>query len=101
MTIDATSIIESILSIDSPEELDDIGAALRARRKELESRKVWQLKVGDKVIFNSHASPRYLIGVTGVVEKVNKTRAIVAIGPDGGRFANSKPSCPFAIIDKV
>jgi len=101
MTTATSSIIETIFGIDDPGELSRISDALRARSKELESRKAWQFKRDDKVVFNSKASPKYLIGVTGVVKKVNKTRAIVAIGPDGGRFANSQPSCPFAIIDKI
>ena len=94
-------IITSILSGDQDGDEDRIIEALKIRRKALESMKVLELRVGDKVRFNSGANPKYLVGIVGTIIKKNKTRVVVQLVDNAGKFSHDAPSCPISIIDKV
>lgn len=90
-----------IINGDFDEDLDRIRDAIRTREKALLSTKAFSFRVKDRVRFNDHARPKYLVGIEGVVEKVNQSSLVVRIGKEGGRYANSAPRCPLAIVDKI
>lgn len=59
------------------------------------------IRVGSIVEFTGHIKPRYLVGVRGTITKINEKSCVVSIGADGGRFANTEPRCPKALIRLV
>lgn len=94
-------IIRAILDGDVDGHEKQVVDALNQRRRLANAHKALAFQVGDTVRFNATARPRYLVGVTGTVTKVNASSVVVAIGPDGGRFANSSPRCPIGLVDLV
>lgn len=96
-------VIELILDGAFDGEESILYDAIKERGKQIEARKAFTFKVGDTVIFNEKARPKYLFEneVKGVIKKINRTTAVVKLGDDAGRFAGGEPRCPLAIIDKV
>lgn len=64
-------------------------------------------RVGSRVVFNRLVSPKYMIGLTGTVTKVNGATVKVELDAESkalaGRFSSSvKPiGCPKSIVDVV
>jgi hypothetical protein len=63
--------------------------------------KIRSIRRGDRVRFNSHARPAYLVGLEATVEKVNKTRIVVMFDGEAGRFTGTKTTTPLDIVDKI
>lgn len=95
------NIIKSILDGNQDEDFDRIIDVVHSRRSVVARSKVFEFSRGDRVRFNNGANPKYLIGVEGVVQKVNQTRVVVKIEGEAGRFTGGSPSCPVDIIDKI
>lgn len=61
-----------------------------------------ELKRGDTIIFNSTISPKYLVGKSATVEKVNPKSVVVScpVDPAYGRFSgNRRVRCPKSLIE--
>lgn len=101
MSSTTTMLVAEILAGEHDGDFDAIRAAIQTRERMLRPAKANSFCIGDEVRFNSHARPKYLVGVKGVVKKVNPSSVVVSIGADGGRFANSEPRAPIEIVDKV
>jgi len=62
----------------------------------------YTLVIGDRVVFNSHVSPKYMVGQQGTVVKVNRSTVKLKLDNQIGRFkcfGNTK--APLSIIDKI
>lgn len=94
-------IIHSILDGDNDDDFDEIVQAIKVRRKNMDARKVAELHVHDRVRFNSHTRPKYLIGVEGEVVKKNETSVTVKPDEALGRFSGDPIRCPVGLVDKV
>jgi len=98
-------IINTIVSGNVDAALDSINNAIRLRRKTLDQSKGLFMNIGDTIVFNTHASPKYLQGQTAIVKKVNEKTVVVDIPEDAvgaRRYRGAKNiRCPFSIVDKV
>lgn len=82
----------------SNEELNDIALAIRNAR-DLATRKLkFTLKVGSKVKINHTAKPRYLVGASATVVKINQTKVVINLDKPCGRFHKSV-ACPISLIE--
>jgi hypothetical protein len=100
-TISIEDVIATILSGELDGQEDRIRAAMKSRSRVLLEDKVYTLKIGDTVRFNSHARPKYIQGLTATVLKLNQSSVVVQMKGEAGRFTGSTPRCPIAIVDKV
>lgn len=95
------NIIKSILEGNQDDDFNRIMDAVYARRNAVARSKVFSYSRGDRVRFNRGASPQYLIGLEGVVQKVNRTTVAVKIEGHAGRYTGQCPSCPVDIVDLI
>lgn len=59
-------------------------------------------RIGNLVKFNDKVSPKYLIGRTAKVTKVNRERVKIVLAEDCGRFrAGKQIACPVSILTLV
>jgi hypothetical protein len=82
--------------------LDDIMAAIKQRKQILGLETRAQIRPGDVVRFSNRIHPRYLIGKTAVVVKLNRKTVVVNCPNDSsyGRFQNShNVRCPNDMIE--
>jgi hypothetical protein len=56
---------------------------------------------GDEVVFNSQASPRYLIGAKATVVRLLPRNLVINLHETRGRFAQGEMRCPPELLDKV
>lgn len=75
--------------------LEELRAAIKRCRDDLERQAFDRFKVGDRVRFNSETRPKRSIGLTGEVVEKRRTRLVVEI--DGGR----KVATPASLLDAV
>ena len=99
-------VIRAISAGVVDEDFDAVYEALKLRNKFIGTRKALSFAPEDKVVFNDQARPRYLIGVEGVVTKLQGMSIIVRMpknitGDTGGRFEGFDVTVPPQIIDKV
>lgn len=95
------SIATDILNGQHDSELDSIVAAIQGRRKALSYVTVAKLGPGDEVQFSANIRPKYLVGKTATVVKVNRESVIVSCpsDPSYGRFNGSRNvRCPNNLI---
>ena len=96
---------EVISSIEDGHCDDDLSAiidAVRSRQQVLAARNVRALAPGDTVRFSDSIRPKYLIGKTATVVKLNKKTVVVDCpdDPDYGRFSgSSNVRCPNSLIE--
>lgn len=98
------SIIQDISSGNHDDNLRDIILAAQGRTKTLSNRKVQDLDIqpGDEVRFSNSIRPKYLIGKTAKVVKLNSKSVVIdcPADPSYGRFENSKGvRCPNSVIE--
>jgi hypothetical protein len=99
-----TDIMTAILNGSHDDEFDGIYAAIKERQKALNLIKQSEFTEGMEVRFNSHASPKYLVGIKATITNVVRGQKTVSVtlAEDVGRFsAGRSVSCPVAIIDAV
>lgn len=97
-------IIEQIVFGAADDILDGISRAVKDRRTVLDGVKIYTLKAGDVVRFNSKTRPKYLQGLKAEVVRVNKTRVVVRIVNADSRarkYAYEDFTTPIALIDRV
>ena len=87
--IQRKEILQTLMTINDVNELKLIRSAIRDRRDEVSSRVKYELTKGDRVIITTKNGIE-----EGVVEKINRTRAVVDIDDKG--FYN----VPFSMITK-
>lgn len=79
-----------------------IFGAVKDRRRTLDARKSIEFKVGDSVVFNEQASPKYLRGCTAKVTGRAQKNLLIKLDEDCGRYrAGVEIRCPVAIIEAV
>lgn len=67
-----------------------------------ETKSKYDFKVGDRVVFNKQANPRYLQGVYARVVGYKTKKIRVQLEQPTGKFGSSYPiGCPVEIVDKV
>lgn len=96
-----TTTIDAILTGACDEFLEQVARAVTDRKRTLASVLGYTLQVGDEVEFNATTRPKYLVGVRGRVTKINGRSAVVQVGADGGRYANTSPRANFTLLTKV
>jgi len=98
--MDSTTIIEAIANGDADGFLDAIIETCRDRTTAMAKTKILMVKPGDKVVFNSHANPKYLRGATATVVRRKDSKLVVTLDKDAGRFkAGRECNAPAEIID--
>lgn len=102
------TIIENIARGVHDKDLDAILTAVIGRRSVIQqdnkNKNNGAIKAGDVVRFSEPIRPKYLIGRTAIVTKVNDKSYIVACpdDPGYGRFQNMKKvRCPSYLIEAV
>lgn len=88
-----------LFSGDFDEYLDGMIDSIRYRQKDI-APKARDFKVGDRVRYNEHVRPKYMAGVEGVIQKINRTKVTVQLDSSQGRFygpVNTPPS----LLEKV
>src|ERR1700747_699954 len=99
------SVSNDILDGKHDDELDAIIAAVDGRRKGLASLMVAGINPGDTVQFTDNIRPKYLIGKTATVVRVNRASVVIDFPSDPttyGRLAGSKDvRCPNTLIKKI
>lgn len=99
---------ENIVTAIYNGELDDVlgavGLAIEVRREQIAKQFSRSLAVGDVVEFTDDIRPKYLIGKTARVEKINRKTVTVSCPdePSYKRYRNSEGvRCPNTLIRKV
>ena len=86
--IERKELLADLMQIKDVNELRLIRSAISDRIKEVSSRIKYELKEGDAIVVNSKKGEE-----SGIIEKVNRTRAVVMI--DGKQW-----NVPFTMITK-
>jgi hypothetical protein len=85
MPIPLNDLVNAILDIEDPDDLDRLSETIKTRDRQLAdaraTRIAAELRLGDRVRITDGISPKYLLGVTGVVDRP-ASRKEVAIRPD-------------------
>ena len=84
--------------------LEHLELSINLRREQMASELSRSLTVGDVVEFTDDIRPKYLIGKTATVEKINRKTITVSCPdePSYKRYRNSKGvRCPNTLIRKV
>lgn len=101
------TIVEDILCGLHDDVLERISSALKQRyniRSAIDTnKKLSEISIGDRVKFNSHASPKYLQGCGAEVVGVSGDKFIIHVDQNfrAKRFSGSRNvKCPANILDK-
>lgn len=101
---DRENIITAIHSGELDDIISTIELAIKVRREQIATQFSRSLTVGDTVEFTNEIRPKYLIGKTATVEKINRKTVTVSCPDDPSykRFMNSSGvRCPNTLIRKV
>lgn len=80
------------------EYLDNMIEIVKQRRA-AKSPQIWEFQVGDAIRM-VNTNPKYLNGATGKVRKVNRTKVVIDLDEQHGRFFRNI-STPLSMIEKV
>jgi len=101
----AEAILDQIAAGALDAHLTRIAEAIRARFDLLQAinsaKALAQLKLGDRVRINHHATPRYLHGVHGTIVHLDNQSAVVCIHRPIGRFTSGEIRCPPLVLDRL
>jgi hypothetical protein len=96
-----TGIATTILNGDVDEWLGNIIEVVKQRRQAKAFELAATLRVGDKVRLGGNISPKYLIGLEGVVAgPPSGQRIAVTLGPEAGRYAGTART-PISCVEKI
>lgn len=101
MTTISAQFVGGIALGEYDEHLDQIIDLVRARQKETSRKRLATIRTGQTVRFSTTIRPKYLVGKTATVVKVNHQSIVVSCpdDPSYGRFQNSKNvRCPNSLI---
>lgn len=87
-----------VLSGDMDEYLDGMMQTIQLRKKDM-APKIWEYQVGDRIRLKN-ANPKYLIGATGTVRKINRTKIVIDLDEAHGRFFRNI-NTPLSMVEKV
>jgi hypothetical protein len=97
-------IVRNIRNGYHDKELDRIGVEITRRREYLATAKRYEFQIGDVVRFNAEIHPKYLVGKTATIAKINRKTASV-VTPDHiheyHRFNNTTLRCPLSMIESA
>lgn len=97
-------VLDAIVGGECDHILDVVIDSVADRRAILARRMLRQLEAGDMVRFGDQISPKYLIGLTVTVTKVNRKSVIVSVPNDPlfGRFRGKRSiRVPLSLIEAV
>jgi len=105
-------IIAAIESGEFDKDLAKISSAVDSRKATVRSTiTIKDFGIGDKVKFNNSCGTRYIVGHTGKVVGIKRTKLVVTLDTPVGRFARVNPitrelesaqiTVPTAIVDLV
>ena len=100
-------IVDRVMELPSAEDLDEVIAAIRDRRRELRDRERNRnrraLTPGTAVRFVERIRPTYMIGLTATVVKVDRTRVLLDCPTDDPRYRRFKGRirCPLDLVEAV
>jgi hypothetical protein len=97
--MDVKDIVAEVLSGKLDDHLSLISDKVRYRREELTSIVAARLRMGDAVKIIG-IKPKYMIGATAKIVRVNRTRAVVNLDRDFGRFCGDI-TVPLACLQKT
>lgn len=99
------SIASDIFTGEYDAELDDIVDAVRQRREILSRAKLFDMSIGDAVVFNNKTKPRYLQGLHGKIVDKNRKTVVVDLNErytsSQGRTWHRGIRVPLALVDVV
>lgn len=93
--------IAAILSGDMDHHLDEIHDTLKFRRSTIATQKRADLRKGDIVRFNERIHPKYLVNLTGEVERVLTKRVEVRITDPRARRFIGLTRVPVDFVNKI
>jgi sRNA-binding protein len=100
--MDTNSICQFILTHNlNADELGKISNAIKIKSSQLNTAKLFQLNIGDKVVFNNKVRPTYLIRQKATVLEVKRTRIKVQLDNAMGRFSSRPVMVPAELLDLV
>ena len=101
----ADLMLDQIATGELDPHLTAIAEAIRARFDLLQTinsaRALAQLKIGDRVRINQHASPRYLHGIQGTIVHLDDHSATICVHRAVGRFKSGEIRCPPLVLDRL
>jgi hypothetical protein len=95
-------ILDGIFEGEYDDSLDQITDAVQERRRANARKTTRRLNPGDEVRFSGEIRPKYLIGMTATVVKINRQSVVVSCpnDPAYGRFSGSRNvRCPNTLIE--
>ena len=92
-------IVNDILNGRLDDHLHYLATVISERREELTSKVVSTLNVNDTVTF-VNIKPKYMIGATGKMIRINRKRAVVQLNGSVGRF-RGEITVPLNCLKKV
>ena len=78
--------------------LDSIILTVKERKRDMAPR-IWEFNTGDRVKF-INANPKYLVGAQGTIKKINRTKVVVDLDQQTGRFWRNITT-PLSMLEKV
>jgi len=97
--MDVKDIVAEVLSGKLDDHLSYISKTVRGRREELTSIVAASLQMGDAVKIID-IKPKYMIGVTAKIVRVNRKRAVVDLDRDFDRY-RGEITVPLACLQKI
>lgn len=98
--MDATKILEMIEYGELDDHLSEMQVAIAARRNN--TREFIEWVEGDRVRINEKCRPKYLVGVEATIQSVRRTRVVIHLDKDAGRFrAGRDVTIPMDLLDQV
>ena len=95
-------ILDQIKRGDYDDILDVLFVSIRERETLLGHKAFHTLNIGDKVVFNDQARPKYLQGALATITGKKKTRVTVEFDESVGKFRAGSPiTSPISIFDLV
>src|SRR5574342_1343609 len=103
--ISTDKIISTIIDGYVDASLDGISAAIKQRRKAVNSKKMFLLNPGDTIRFNSLVRPRYLSGVKAEIIRTNQKTITVKVHEEdkfkARKYGYGEFRTPIELVDKM
>lgn len=87
-----------VLSGEFDKYLDGMIQTLQLRKKDM-APKVWEFQVGDRIKM-VNTNPKYLNGAMGTVKKINRTKIVIDLDNQTGRFFRNITT-PLSMIERI
>ena len=87
-----------VLTGQMDEYLDGMIQTIQMRKKDM-APKVWEFQVGDRVRMKN-TNPKYLNGAMATVKKINRTKIVIDLDEQQGRFYRNITT-PLSMVERV